>query len=151
VRDLLVDPNPLARRARLLQGNSPCLRRSSTPCAICWWTTTPSRAGRGSYRGAALAFVGAAPRARLTHFFVGAAPRARSAGGPKPHRAQGAAPTGEHPPPSWEQHPVRDLPLPLWEQHPVRALLVDPNPLARRARLLQIHSAKGHQEKVSTM
>jgi len=34
VRDLLVDPSPIARRARLPQGNSPCLRGSSTPCAI---------------------------------------------------------------------------------------------------------------------
>ena len=37
----------------------------------------------------------------------------------------------------WEQHPVRDDPLPLWEQHPVRDLLVNPNPIARRARLLR--------------
>ena len=95
--------------------------------------------------------MGAAPRARLAPVSVGAAPRAR------------------YPPPLWEQHPVRDLlvdhkphraqgaaptgklPLPSWEEHPVRDLLVDPNPIARRARPLQIDSAKGHQEKVSTM
>ena len=70
MRDLLADPNPIARRARLLQGNTPHLRRSSTPCAIypvfvgaaprarpAGGPQPPSRAGRRSHRGQWLTFL----------------------------------------------------------------------------------------------
>ena len=64
MRDLLVNPNPIAPRARLLRGLSPCLCRSSTPCAmdpLSLWEQHPVR-----------------------DLLVN----------PNPYRAQGAAPTG---------------------------------------------------------
>jgi hypothetical protein len=100
--------SPIARRARLLPGftlqeqplslseqpltlwGSPCLCGSSTPCAICWWTTSPI-----------------ARRARLLQGFT---------------LQEQPLSLSEQPLTLWEQH------LSLWEQHPVRDLLVDHQP-----------------------